>query len=85
MTLSLPQDNLLFNMKNLIGLKELREHADTYITAVQRGESFIVVRRSKPIFKMSPVDEGEEAWEEVADFTKVKKGGVALGDLLARL
>ena len=72
-------------MENLIGFKELREHADTYITAVQKGRSFIVMRRSKPIFRISPPDEGAEAWEEVADFTKVKKGGVALRDLLLRL
>ena len=72
-------------MKNFIGFKELREHADTYITAVQRGKSFIVMRRSKPIFRIAPLDEGAEAWEEAVDFTKVKKGGIALRDLLSRL
>ena len=72
-------------MKNLIGLKELREHADVYITQIQKGRSFIVVRRSKPIFRICPPDEFGEAWEEVADFTKIKKGGIALQDLLSRL
>ena len=72
-------------MKNLIGLKELREHADVYITQIQKGRSFIVVRRSKPIFRICPPDELGEAWEEVVDFTKIKKGGIALQDLLSRL
>ncbi len=72
-------------MQNLIGLKELRERTDTYITEVQKGKSFIVVRRSKPVFKLSPPDEDTEAWERVVDLTKVKKGGVALRDLLSRL
>ena len=72
-------------MKNLIGFKELREHADTYITQVQKGKSFIVMRRSKPIFKISPLEEDSEAWEQVVDFTKIKKGGVPLTDILARL
>ena len=72
-------------MENLIGLKELRENADTYISQIQKGRSFIAVRRSKPIFKISPPDEAAELWEEVIDFTKIKKGGVALSDLLSRL
>ena len=72
-------------MGNLIGLKEVREHANSYISQVQKGRSFIVVRRSKPIFRISPPDEVGEAWEEVVDFTKVKKGGIALRDLLSRL
>ncbi len=40
-------------MSNIIGLKELRENMDTYISKVSKGESFIVVRRSKPVFKIS--------------------------------
>ena len=71
-------------MDNLIGLKELREDVNTYISEVKKGKSFIVVRRSKPIFKISPPDT-EELWETVVDLTKIKKGGVALKDLLSRL
>ena len=45
-------------MKNsIIGLKELRENADTYISQVEKGKSFIVVRRSEPVFKISPPEE----------------------------
>lgn len=72
-------------MKNLIGLKELRKNANLYISEVQKGKSFIVVRRSKPIFKLSSPDEATELWESVVDFTKVKRGGVGLKDLLSRL
>ncbi|MBI3459297.1 type II toxin-antitoxin system Phd/YefM family antitoxin [Candidatus Azambacteria bacterium] len=42
---------------NILGFKELRENADKYIKAVLNGRTFTVVRRSKPIFKMVPVDE----------------------------
>lgn len=73
-------------MKNgIIGLRELREHIDTYITQVKRGKSFIVVRRSRPVLKVSSPEEETELWEEVVDFTKIKKGGVAITDLLSRL
>ncbi|MEK7077115.1 MAG: type II toxin-antitoxin system prevent-host-death family antitoxin [Patescibacteria group bacterium] len=68
----------------IVGLKELRENAERYISEVKKGKSFIVVRRSKPVFRLSPPDE-EDAWERVADFTKIRKGGVPLADLLARM
>jgi prevent-host-death family protein len=72
---------------NIIGLKDLRLHADKYINAIARGKSFTVVRRSKPIFNIIPVDEwGDEGkWETVVDFTKFKKGGVKAEELLASL
>jgi antitoxin (DNA-binding transcriptional repressor) of toxin-antitoxin stability system len=72
-------------MTKIIGLKDLRENTDTYLAQVKKGQSFLVLRRSQPIFKMSPVDEAEEVWERVIDFTKIKKGGVALEQVLSRL
>lgn len=68
-------------MKSIIGLKELREHMDIYTGRVGKGESFIVVKKSKPLFTISPV-ETEEKWESVVDFTKMKKGGLSLQDVL---
>ena len=70
---------------SIVGLKALRENIDTYITAVEKGQSFIVVRKSKPVFKISSLEETDELWEPVIDFTKIKKGGIALGQLLSRL
>jgi prevent-host-death family protein len=75
------------DMKNtIVGLKELRENIDRYITKVNAGSSFIVVRKSKPVFRITPIQEEEEGlWETVIDFTKLKKGGISIKDLLARL
>lgn len=70
--------------KNIIGLKELREDMDKYIVRVDRGESFTVVRRSKPVFQLAPVDD-ESEWETVVDFTKIRKGGVPIDEVIARL
>lgn len=71
----------------IIGFKDLRENADKYISAVSKGKSFTVVRRSKPIFNITPVDEwGDEGvWETVVDFNKIKKGGVPAEEVLASL
>ena len=72
---------------SIIGLKELRENMDNYISQVGRGKSFIVVRKSKPVFKLAPLDMwGDEGmWEKVIDFTKIKKGGVLLSDVLSKI
>ena len=73
-------------MKNaIIGLKELRENTDTFISQVERGKSFIVVRRSKPVFKITPPDEADELWETVVDFTEFYKNGVPAKQLLKKL
>jgi len=70
-------------MDNLIGLKQLRERTEDYVKEVRKGQSFIVMRKSKPIFKISPIK--DETWETVADFTTIKKGGVDIEDILKRL
>ncbi|MHB8860653.1 MAG: type II toxin-antitoxin system Phd/YefM family antitoxin [Minisyncoccota bacterium] len=74
-------------MTKIIGLKDLRENTEQYISHVRDGESFLVVRRSKPIFCVSPVDEwGDEGrWETVVDFTKLTKKGVPIGDVITSL
>ncbi|KKW17727.1 MAG: hypothetical protein UY60_C0033G0002 [Parcubacteria group bacterium GW2011_GWB1_50_9] len=71
-------------MEKLIGLKELRENVDRYVSEVKKGKSFLVVRRSKPLFKILPPDE-EEMWETVVDFTEYYKGGIPAGQLLRKL
>lgn len=70
-------------MENIINLKSLRENMQEYAQKVKRGHSFIVFKKSKPLFKISPIEEG--LWEEVIDFTKIKKGGVDIKELLRRL
>lgn len=70
-------------MKNIITLKKLRENMQEYARKVKKGQSFIVFKRSQPLFKISPID--EDTWEEVIDFTKIKKGGVDIAELLKRL
>ena len=71
--------------KRIIGLKELRNNTNKYISKVKAGESFVIMRRSEIIFKISPVGSTDGLWEEAVDFTKIKKGGVNIKDILARL
>ena len=70
-------------MKNIVGLKELRQNMGKYAKRIALGDSFIVFKQTKPLFKISPLDQGR--WEEVVDFTKIKKGGVKIDEILSRL
>jgi len=70
--------------QHILGLKELRENMEKYASRVKKGESFIVVKRSKPIFKIVP-SESEEQWETVVDFTKINKSGVPAKEVLKAL
>lgn len=72
---------------NIIGLKDLRENTQKYISQVEKGKSFTIVRRSRPIFKIVPVDEwGDEGeWNTVVDFTKIRPGGVPAEEIVASL
>jgi len=68
-----------------VGLKELRENMEKYASLIKKGRSFIVVKRSKPLFKISSIDEDDGLWETVIDFTKLRKGGIPAEELLSRL
>jgi len=70
-------------MDTIVSLKELRLNMGRYAAAVAKGESFLVVKRSKPLFRIAPAD--EVGWETVLDLTKIRRGGVAVEDLLKRL
>lgn len=71
-------------MVKIVGLKELRENMGKYARDVGKGTDYIVVRRSKPLFRMvAPFK--DEQWETVVDFTKIKKGGVSIDEVLSRL
>ena len=73
---------------NIIGLKDLRENTEGYIAQIEKGRSFVVVRRSKPIFKLTPVvDEwGDEGiWKSIIDFRKINPRGVPIDDVIKAL
>jgi prevent-host-death family protein len=74
--------------KNIIGLKDLRENMELYIERVRSGESLTVVRRSEPVFRISPASKDtseDDGWETIIDLTKVKKSGVPVDELIAAI
>ena len=70
-------------MDNIVNLKELRENMSKYTKRVEKGDSFVVMKRSKPLFRISPVD--EDGWETIVDFTRAQKGGMSVKDVIKAL
>ncbi len=54
-----------------ISIKELRANLADIADCVEKGESYRVIRRSKPSFIIMKIDAEapEEGWETVVDFT----------------
>ena len=69
---------------NLITIRELREDMPTIINRIRRGGEFLVLKKSKPVFRLSAPDNDDD-WETVIDFTKIKKGGIKINELLKAL
>lgn len=67
---------------NLVPFKEFRLNAQKYIDAIERGKSFVVIKRSKPVFRIVPVP---EVWETVVDFTSIYPKGIPAKKLLQYL
>ncbi len=71
---------------NFLKLKDFRLDSETYIRRLDKGESFTVIKRSKPIFKMVPIDDDEDGmWESIADFTKINPNGIPVMDFIKAL
>ena len=66
-------------MENIIGLKELRQNMASFALKAQKGQSFIVVKQSKPLFRITPLIDLDKDVEKVQqndlmrDFSFTKK------------
>jgi len=75
----------MFTMPKDISIKELRENLSEIADRVEKGESYRVIRRSKPSFYILKIDAEapEEGWETVVDFTDGgKKTGMPVEDVM---
>ena len=72
----------LIHKEMIIALKEFRLNTQKYIDASLQGHSFIVVKRSRPIFRIEPIS---EQWETIANFSTVSGGGISAKKVLAAL
>lgn len=74
--------NTKFTKEQIVPFKEFRLNAPKYIKALENGASFLVMKRSRPAFRLEPVS---EVWETIGDFSKMKAGGVSAKKLIQAL
>jgi len=82
-------------MVNTISIRELRENLAQVADHIALGESFVVIRRSKPVFIINPVSGGLESqkvgqknklnWETLIDFTEGGKNKGISGKKLLKV
>ncbi len=71
-----------------ISIKELRENLSSIADRVEKGESYRVIRRSKPSFFIMSIESEipEEGWETVVDFTDGgKTKGVRIEEVMKEM
>ncbi len=56
----------------IVGIKELHKKLKKISDATEKGQSFLVVRNSKPVFKIEPIDNKKEKKYSLKDFKKIQ-------------
>ena len=72
-------------MENIIGLKELRQNMPSFAQKVQQGQSFIVVKQSKPLFRITPLIDLDKDVEKVQQNDFLQTSAADLHHLLKPL
>ncbi len=67
-----------------ISFTEFRNHASDMMTAVERGETLLVVRHGRPIAEVSPVTDPQPSWKRPALRLSAKGAGLAAAILQER-
>jgi len=69
-------------MRNMLSIKDFRTKLTDYTKRVsENGDSFIVLKKSKPVFKVVPIDADEGEWQTIIDFTEIDPKGVSFDDV----
>ena len=71
-------------MNNILGIKELQLNLKRVADAAQKGESFTIVRDSKPVFRIEPIVEAKRTGtlEDALKKLSFKGGGKDLSSLI---
>ena len=60
-----------------INFTEFRSHASDMMTAVEQGETFLVIRHGRPIAEISPATARQPSWKQPALRLMTKGAGLA--------
>lgn len=63
---------------NYLKFTDFRNHSKDYFDKVEHGSSFIIIRKGKPIAKITPFDESISGWKRENKKIKLKKDKTTL-------
>lgn len=59
-------------MTRIIGIKQLHKELKKVSEETRKGHSFLVVKNSKPVFQINPIDDEDEMLYSLEDFKKIQ-------------
>lgn len=63
---------------------EFRQHAAAYLNAVERGETFRILRHGKPVADLTPIKTGKAvpSWKRCIEPIKLR--GISISDMIIK-
>jgi prevent-host-death family protein len=58
---------------NFLKFTDFRNHSKEYFDKIEHGSSFIIIRKGKPVAKITPYNESNAGWKR--DHLKIKLKG----------
>jgi prevent-host-death family protein len=62
---------------------DFRNHSKDYFDRIEEGESYIIVRRGKPVARMLPFEQPSPGWKRSLKRIKLKAGEKTTMDYIA--
>jgi prevent-host-death family protein len=54
---------------------DFRNHSKDYFDRIEEGESYIIVRKGKPVARMLPFEQSNPGWKKKSQADKAEDGG----------
>ena len=67
---------------NYLKFTDFRNHSKEYLDRVESGDSFVIIRKGKPIAKVIPFSETEQGWKREHKRIKLKNNKKTLDYIL---
>ncbi len=68
---------------NFLKFTDFRNHSKEYFDKVEDGNSFVIIRKGKPIAKIIPFNESVSGWKRETKKIKLKSGKDSLEYILS--
>ena len=67
---------------NFVKFTDFRNHSKDYLDRIEKGSSYIIIRKGKPVAKITPFIETETGWKRENKKIKLKNKKTSLDYIL---